>query len=252
MGGKIDCYLDLASLYSYLTFLELQKNRDLLASHNVEVEFHPVLLGAINAGSGNRPPWTLPAKASYGLFDARRAIARHHPLSLAFPKNLMKSGMTVVPLRCLHYIKQHHPATTFEAALHHLFHLFWAPPNRDLTTVESVAEALGEVPAVGVFDYGSSRSQAAPGDGKLLFTEGEVQGIIAAAGGEEMKTVLKRTTQEALDKGAFGAPWLWVTDGQGKAEPFFGSDRFHFVYGFLGLPYRGVTLLPVGGEKGKL
>jgi hypothetical protein len=58
MGGKIDCYLDigtvpsiiprhpnktnpfpLASLYSYLAFLELQKNRDLLASHNVQVEY---------------------------------------------------------------------------------------------------------------------------------------------------------------------------------------------------------------------
>jgi hypothetical protein len=28
--------------------------------------------------------------------------------------------------------------------------------------------------------------------------------------------------------------------------------RFHFVYEFLGLPYRDVTLLPAGGEKGKL
>ena len=30
------------------------------------------------------------------------------------------------------------------------------------------------------------------------------------------------------------------------------SDRFHFVYRFLGLPYTDVTLLPAGAVKGKL
>ncbi|KAK3296115.1 thioredoxin-like protein [Chaetomium fimeti] len=241
MGGKIDCYLDIASLYSYLVFLELQKNSDLLASHNVEVEYHPVLLGAINAGSGNRPPWTLPAKASYGMHDARRSIARHTPPpAISFPPDMMKSGMTVAPLRCLHYIKRHHPRATFLAALHHLFQAFWAPPNADLTTLAGVGAALRGVPVSG----GSSSL--------LLFTEGEVDEVLAAAGTEEMKGLLKKTTQEALEKGAFGAPWLWVRDGRGREEPFFGSDRFHFVYKFLGLPYTDVTLLPAGGEKGKL
>ncbi|KAH6850330.1 thioredoxin-like protein [Chaetomium sp. MPI-CAGE-AT-0009] len=239
MGGKIDCYLDIASLYSYLVFLELEKNRDLLASHNVEVEYHPVLLGAINVGSGNRPPWTLPAKAAYGVHDARRAIARHDPPpAIAFPPDLMKAGMTVAPLRCLHYIKRRHARATFLAALHGLFRAFWAPPNKDLTTLAGVAEVLRGVPRGG-------------GEG-LLFTEGEVEEVLAAAGTEEMKGLLKATTQEALEKGAFGAPWLWVRDGRGREEPFFGSDRFHFVYEFLGLPYTDVTLLPAGGEKGKL
>lgn len=74
----------------------------------------------------------------------------------------------------------------------------------------------------------SRRGVAEAGDGGellLLFTEGEVEEVLAAAGTEEMKGLLKRTTQEALEKGAFGAPWLWVSDGRGKEEPFFGSDR---------------------------
>ncbi|KAH6627786.1 thioredoxin-like protein [Chaetomium tenue] len=246
MGGKIDCYLDLASLYSYLAFLELQKNKDLLASHNVEVEYHPVLLGAINVGSGNRPPWTLPSKATYGVHDARRAIARHTPPpAIAFPADLMKSGMTVLPLRCLHYIKRRHPRATFLAALHGLFEAFWAPPNGDLTGVEGVRGALRGLSVRGV-------SRVGGGDGGLLFTEGEVEEVLAAAETEEMKGLLKRTTQEALEKGAFGAPWLWVRDREGREEPFFGSDRFHFVYKFLGLPYTDVTLLPAGETKGKL
>lgn len=54
--------------------------------------FHPVFLGGINVGSGtftpvisyrtkpiahnlkgNKPPWTLPAKAAYSKFDSERA-----------------------------------------------------------------------------------------------------------------------------------------------------------------------------------
>ncbi|KXX82568.1 Glutathione S-transferase kappa 1 [Madurella mycetomatis] len=250
MGGRIDCYFDIASLYSYLAFLELQKNRELLASHNVEVEFHPVLLGAINAGSGNRPPWTLPAKATYGVFDARRAIARFPGLQVQFPADLMKMGMTVLPLRCLHYIKRTRPPHVFLSALHYLFHLFWSPPNTDLTKPESVAQALGEVPNEFIGVLGGEAGGVA-GQEKL-FTAEEVQEIMRAAGTDEIKELLKITTQRALDQGAFGNPWLWVTNRKGKGEPFFGSDRFHFVYRFLGLPYRDVTLLPSAEDKSKL
>jgi len=27
-------------------------------------------------------------------------------------------------------------------------------------------------------------------------------------------------------QGAFGCPWFWVTNLEGKSEPFFGSDRY--------------------------
>ncbi|KAK4106812.1 DSBA-like thioredoxin domain-containing protein [Parathielavia hyrcaniae] len=257
MGGKIDCYLDIASLYSYLAFLELQKNRDLLASHNVQVEYHPILLGGISALSGNPPPWTLRAKARYLTHDARRSVARQGPPSppISFPADLMQRGMTVAPMRCLLYIKQHHPAEVFESALHYLFHLFWSPPNADLTRLESVAGALGEVPR-GFEGAGTgSGTGVREGEGreKLLFTEAEVREIVEGASEEEIKIGLKGVTQEALGKGAFGAPWLWVVDERtGRGEPFFGSDRFHFVYEFLGLPYTNVMLLPASDEKAKL
>ncbi|KAG7290419.1 hypothetical protein NEMBOFW57_000419 [Staphylotrichum longicolle] len=214
MGGKkIDCYLDLASLYSYLTFLELQKNHDLLASHNVEVEYHPVLLGAINAGS-----------AVYGTYDARRSIARHAPLPISFPKDLMKNGKTVV-VRTLPPII--HPGWADVPA-------GFAGPTT--TPAPAARRGRGRKGEEAVVVHGG----AGPSDRR------------GPTEGEEMKSALKRVTQEALDKGAFGAPWLWVSDGNGGEEPFFGSDRFHFVYEFLGLPYTGVTLLPAGEVKGKL
>ncbi len=63
------------------------------------------------------------------------------------------------------------------------------------------------------------------GNGKKLFTPAEVDAIVAGASSDEMKDVLKKETAEALGRGAFGAPWFWVTREGGEAEPFFGSDR---------------------------
>lgn len=68
------------------------------------------------------------------------------------------------------------------------------------------------------------------GDGddghRFFFSADECAAILAAAQTPEVKDALARSTEEALQKGAYGAPWLWVTNGdEGKAEPFFGSDR---------------------------
>ncbi|KAK4230827.1 thioredoxin-like protein [Podospora fimiseda] len=232
--GKIDCYFDIASLYSYLTILDLFRNRSLLNANNVQVELHPVLLGAINAGSGNRPPWTLPAKAKYGIFDAKRSVARFPGLQIKFPHDLMTLGHTVLPQRSLHFIKANYPNPVYEATILHLLRLFWSPPeNVNLTVAENVRKALLDVQV----------------DGEKVFDDKQVGEILQKAGEKEWKDKLKNTTQEALDRGAFGAPWLWVTNSEGKGEPFFGSDRFAFVYKFLGVPFQDVQLLPPGGKR---
>lgn len=62
-------------------------------------------------------------------------------------------------------------------------------------------------------------------DSGLFSSADECAAILAAAGTQESKDALARTTDDVLAKGAYGAPWLWVTNGEGKAEPFFGSDR---------------------------
>lgn len=78
---------------------------------------------------------------------------------------------------------------------------------------------------------------------KPMFTAAEADAIAAGATSQPAKDQLMAATKEATDRGAFGAPWLWMTNDAGDEEPFFGSDRFHFVYKFLGLPYQDVTLV---------
>lgn len=60
--------------------------------------------------------------------------------------------------------------------------------------------------------------------------------------------MLTDETAMLVEKGAFGAPWWLVTNSEGVEEPFFGSDRFHFVYQFLGVPFRDMEILPPGGS----
>jgi glutathione S-transferase kappa 1 len=45
---------------------------------------------------------------------------------------------------------------------------------------------------------------------------------------------------------------MWVRNGEGKEEPFFGSDRFAFMWTFLGVPFRDIEIIPGKEVKAKL
>ncbi|KAJ7686849.1 hypothetical protein B0H17DRAFT_1071310, partial [Mycena rosella] len=152
-AGHIDCYLDCSSFYSFLAFVYLLRHREVLAAHDVSIEFHPILLGGVNVGSGNKPPWTA----------------------------------------------------------------MWTPPHVNPAVPGALRGALL---------------------GSKLFSETEVDEILAAAAQQQWKDRLLANTKKVLDQGAFGAPWMWVRNAQGTEEPFFGSDRFHHMWVYLGLPWK--------------
>ena len=71
-----------------------------------------------------------------------------------------------------------------------------------------------------------------------------------SASNEEIKKQLTANTEEAVRRGAYGAPWFWVQNGDGKEEPFFGSDRFAFMWAYLGVPTEELRIIPPE-ERGK-
>lgn len=197
------------------------------------------MLGAINKDTGNKPPFALPAKANYGMYDARRSCARAGVPEAQPPPDFMKRAITVQPLRALHYIKSNFATDTYVAAFHYLFYRFWTPENADLRDVEVLKSVLQAAPAG---FSGKESLKASSSQRKPMFTAAEVDAILAGSTAQTAKDQLTAATKEALDRGAFGAPWMWVTNDEGDEEPFFGSDRFHFMYQFLGLPYKDVSL----------
>ncbi|KAJ6520486.1 putative glutathione S-transferase kappa 1 [Mycena sanguinolenta] len=221
MAGQIDCYFDISSLYSFCAFVYLLQRREVLATHDVSVDFHPVFLGGINVGSGNKPPWNLPAKKDYGVFDSRRAKEYFGLPNIETPAFF--PILSLLPQRALCYIKATFPDSTFVKAWLALFRANWVPPHANVSEPDAFRDVLRAT---------------------KLFSDAEVDAIYAAAQEKQWKDALLDNTQKALDKGAFGAPWMWVRNASGKEEPFFGSDRFHFMWQYLGLPWKDIELLP--------
>jgi glutathione S-transferase kappa 1 len=187
---------------------------------------------SLTISKGNTPPWKLPAKAKYSDYDSKQAVryfgipAFQAPsffpiLSLLVRLSFLSSSLEIYPVkstlrhtkqkkpqRAITYIKATYPLSRFEET----FGLFWKwlfYQHHDLSKPEVFARLLQE-------DAGYSAS--------------EVQDILAAANDKKWKDALLARTQEALDRGAFGAPWFWVMreDSEGKEEEsamFFGSDR---------------------------
>lgn len=75
------------------------------------------------------------------------------------------------------------------------------------------------------------------------FDEKEVKEIMRLMSTKEYKDKLTQNTEKALKLGAFGAPWFWVRNAEGKEEPFFGSDRFAFMWRFLGVEFEDVRIV---------
>lgn len=223
MGGKIDAYLDCVSPYSYFALLYLLKNRTALASHGVDVELHPVFLGGINVGSGNKPPWTLPAKAKYSDFDNKRAKRYFGCPDLTVPSFF--PILSLLPQRCMAYVEYAFPQEKYEASFRELFVAMWEQ-GKDLSKPELMAETLSR-----------------------HFSSEEVKQIMEAANSAEYKKKLSDNTQKALDLGAFGCPWFWVKNDKGEEEPFFGSDRFHYMWQYLEIPHNDLQILENGKAK---
>ncbi|KAF2142024.1 uncharacterized protein K452DRAFT_270732 [Aplosporella prunicola CBS 121167] len=228
MGGKIDVYLDCVSPYSYYALLHLLRNREVLASHGVELEFHPVFLGGINVGSGNKPPWTLPAKAKYGKFDHERARDYFGCPDIQTPSFF--PIVSLLPQRAMTYIKfsTSIPQEKYIASFRELWIALWEQ-QMDLSKPQCLVETL-----------------------RRQFSAEEVEKIMEATKTQEIKQKLIDTTQQALDRGAFGCPWFWVRNEKNEEEPFFGSDRFHFMWRFLDLPWRDIEIVAKSKGKAKI
>ncbi|KAK5110821.1 hypothetical protein LTR62_005532 [Meristemomyces frigidus] len=217
---RIECYLDCVSPYSYFAFIFLSQNSSLLESHGIDLEFIPVFLGGINVGTGNKPPGSLPAKAAY-THDLKRA-KRYFGLSFQTPSFF--PILSLRPQRCLIYTKANYPREAYYALWQACFETFWED-HLDLADKAHMRTAVAKA---------FSKSE-------------DVEAVLASADYVAVKKQLNENTEHAFkDLGAFGAPWHFVFDAEGKGEPFFGSDRYHYIWEYLGLPHCGMELLPPG------
>jgi 2-hydroxychromene-2-carboxylate isomerase len=191
MTQRIDFYFDFGSPASYLAWTQLPK---IAADYGAELVFKPVLLGAIHKATNNASPATIPAKAVWMQEDLAR-FARRYDVRFAqnpfFPINTLAlmRGATGTQMR---------DEGLFLRYVDVVFHAMWETPANlgDPAMLQSILHAGGL-------------------DADEIFRMAEDPAV---------KAKLKADTEDAIGRGLFGAPTMFVGD-----EMFFGQDRLDFV-----------------------
>ena len=191
MPKSAEFFFDLGSPASYLAWTQLPA---LCAQAGASLVYRPILLGGVFQATGNASPALVPAKGRYMAIDLERFAARY---GVPFRMNPHFPINTLQLMRALSGVQLRQPER-FEALLGALFTALWAEGANlgDAATTAAVLSSAG-------FD---------PAD------------ILALTADAEVKAVLKSSTEEAVARGVFGAPTVFVGEAM-----FFGQDRLDFV-----------------------
>jgi 2-hydroxychromene-2-carboxylate isomerase len=184
--ATLEFFYDFTSPYSYLASTQVEA---VAARAGATVRWRPFLLGGVFKATGNRAPIETVAKGRHMWIDLERWSRRLE-----------------VPLRR----PQTFPVPTVLA----LRAVLAAPPDR----LAHASQALFR--AVWVED----REIANPVVLAAVLREAGLDGEALVAAAPSQKEALVVSTSEAVERGAFGAPALFVGD-----QLFVGNDRLDFV-----------------------
>ena len=191
MNKSVEFFFDLGSPTTYLAYTQLPT---LCAQAGSALLYCPMLLGGVFKATGNASPVTVPAKGPYLFQDLNRFAKRYgveFKLNPHFPIN------TLLLMRAVTGMQLHQP-DRFQSFIDCLFRALWVNA-RNLNDQATVAAVLSE----GGFDP---------------------EYVLALTTEQLVKEQLKNTTEEAIRRGVFGAPSMFVGN-----ELFFGQDRLDFV-----------------------
>ena len=191
MPKEVEFYFDVGSPAAYLAWTQLPK---IAAEAKAQIVYRPFLLGGVFQATGNKSPMDVPAKGHYMLQDLQRYARRygvefrHNP---HFPVNtlMLMRGATGLHLR--------HPSR-LPVYVDAVYHAMWVE-GRDLNDPGTVGAVVREA------GFDLHQFQALTAD-------------------QEVKDQLKATSQEAVQRGVFGAPTFFVGD-----QMFWGQDRMDSV-----------------------
>ena len=196
LAKTVEFFFDVGSPASYLAWTQLPA---LCAAAGAPLAYRPMLLGAVFQATGNASPAAVPAKGRYVNEDLARHARRY---GVPFAPNPHFPIITLTLMRAVVGIQSTQPSL-FERLLHTLFRALWVDAL-DLNDRRVVAEVL----AAGGFESAL---------------------IDTLAADPAVKEALRSTTDEAVQRGVFGAPSIFVGDLM-----FFGQDRLDFVREALG------------------
>jgi 2-hydroxychromene-2-carboxylate isomerase len=195
MSDPIDFYFDFSSPYGYFAATKVDA---LATQHGRNVNWRPILLGAIFKISGQQPLTTIPLKGSYAQHDMLRS-ARWLGVPFKIPGKFPIN--TIAPCRAFYWVYDQDAALAKKFALA-LYHAYFAE-DRDISS----PEVTGNVAAKLGIDKNA---------------------LAAALNDAAVKERTRSEVDAAIERGVFGSPYI-VIDG----EPFWGVDRLDQMEAWL-------------------
>jgi 2-hydroxychromene-2-carboxylate isomerase len=186
----LEFFFDISSPFSYLAATQLD---GLAARTGAKVRWRPFLLGAVFKATNNAPPAAVPSKAKWLLEDMKRWAAMYevpYAFPSVFPVNSIRTQRALVALG------RADGEDAIPGPAMSLFRAYWAE-DQVPTTDEALTKAL------------------ASHDPAKLLADAETQSV---------KDALREATDEAIRRGAFGAPAFFVGE-----DLYFGNDRFPMI-----------------------
>ena len=185
--ATLEFFYDFVSPYSYLASTRVEAEVTRVGG---KLRFRPFLLGGVFNATGNKAPIENPAKGRHLATDLGRWAKR---LGVPFAWPAQFPLLTVLPLRAAFAAEK---AGVLVPYTHAVFRAYWAE-GRDISSPAVVQEVA---------------------------TKAGLDGAALVAGAPGFKEALKAQTQEAVDRGSFGAPTFFVGE-----EMFIGNDRLDFA-----------------------
>ncbi|MEO1273454.1 MAG: 2-hydroxychromene-2-carboxylate isomerase, partial [Myxococcota bacterium] len=176
----LEFFFELSSPYSYLASTRLA---DVAKRTGATVVWKPMVLGAVFKENGSRAPAQIPNKGRYMLHDLQRWASQYDvPMTMpvAFPIK------TITAHRAILVAEREQGAEAMVKLSHALFHAYWGE-GRNISEPTVFAEVATE----------------AGFDPEALLTGTQDPAI---------KDILRQHTDEAIKRGVFGAPTMFVGD----------------------------------------
>lgn len=191
MSKTLEFFFDLGSPATYLAYTQLPA---LCAATGATLVYQPMLLGGVFKATGNASPITVPAKGRY-LFNDLARYAQRYNVTLKFNPHFPIN--TLMLMRAVTGMQLHQPER-FQGFIDCLFRALWVEGRN-----------MGDPAVVGA-----------------VLTEAgfNPEEVLALANDESVKAALKDNTEQAVQRGVFGAPSMFVGN-----QLFFGQDRLDFV-----------------------
>ena len=191
MKHALAFYFDVGSPAAYLAWTQVP---GIARETGAEVEYRPFLLGGVFQATGNKSPMEVPAKGQYMMDDLQR-FARRYGVPFAHNPHFPINTLTLMRMALGLQLREPDRMVPFVDAV---YRATWVDGKNmnDPATVGAVLQAAGFAP----------------------------EQLLALASDPAVKDGLKAVTQEAVQRGVFGAPTFFV--GQ---DMFWGQDRLDFV-----------------------